>query len=170
MKKIAFLFIASFFFLFGHELSAQQTKFGHLDYAEVMKVMPGIDTAQANIQAFQEELIAVRDGMTAEFQKKQGELERSAASANTSQAVLKIKQDELVKLYERIQTFNASIEADLTNKQVELLQPFQDKLKAVIEEVAKEGKYTYIFDVQTLSFSTESTDITVLVKEKLQIK
>ena len=38
---------------------AQKAKFGHVDYGAVMKDMPGIDTAQQALMAYQEELEAV---------------------------------------------------------------------------------------------------------------
>ncbi len=170
MRKITILLATFMLIIGGYQLQAQNAKFGHVDYAAIMKVMPGIDTAQAAVQLFQTELQEVGEAMATEFQTKQAELEKSAASTNVSPAILKIKQDELMQLYERIQTYTASIESELMAKQTELLKPFQDRLLEAINEVAEEGNYTYLFDVTTLSFYGESTDVTALVKAKLSIE
>ena len=45
-----------------------------------------------------------------------------------------------------------------------------EKTKAAIKEVAKDGGYTYIFDKNIPLFSGDSSDITDLVKLKLGIK
>ena len=54
-------------------------------------------------------------------------------------------------------------------KEQELLEPILSKARKAIEEVAKEGKYTYIFDKTggTILYANESEDVLPLVKKKL---
>ena len=148
---------------------AQKAKFGHVDYGAVLKEMPGIDTAQQALLTYQQELEAVGKQMADEFKTKQAEY-TNLANTTTSSAILKVKEDELMKLYTRLQDFVSSSEMDIQNKQVELLKPFQDKLMDAIKKVAENGKYTYIFDVTMCAFHTDTEDITAAVKKELGIK
>ncbi|MBP5396129.1 MAG: OmpH family outer membrane protein [Bacteroidales bacterium] len=148
---------------------AQKAKFGHVDYAAVMKDMPGIDTAQQALMAYQEELEAVGQQMADEFKTKQAEYV-DLANKTTSSAILKVKEDELMKLYDRLQDFVSSSEMDLQNKQLELLKPFQERLLAAIKTVAEKEKYTYVFDITMCAFYTETDDLTAAVRTELGIK
>lgn len=148
---------------------AQKAKFGHVDYAAVMKDMPGIDTAQQALMDYQQELEAVGQQMADEFKAKQAEYV-DLANKTTSSAILKVKEDELMKLYDRLQDFVSSSEMDLQNKQLELLKPFQERLLAAIKTVAEKEKYTYVFDITMCAFYTETDDLTAAVRTELGIK
>ncbi|MBR3559343.1 MAG: OmpH family outer membrane protein [Bacteroidales bacterium] len=148
---------------------AQKAKFGHVDYGSVMKDMPGIDTAQAALKVYQEELEAVGQQMAEEFKAKQADY-ANLTNTTTSSAILKVKEDELMKLYQRLQDFVSSSQMDIQRKQVELLQPFQNKLLAAIKKVAETEKYTYVFDITMCAFYSETTDLTAAVRAELGIK
>jgi len=150
--------------------SFAQAKFGHVDYGDIMKNMNGIDSVQTLIKNYAEELQAIGEQMVAEVQEKQAALEKLANSPNTSPAVLKIRQDELVAMYKRMEEFARSMEVDLQDKQLELLEPFQKKLLDAIKKIAKANNYAYIFDISTLLFSSSSDDLTAKVKAELGIK
>lgn len=147
----------------------QKVKFGHINYGEVIKVMPGIDSVQKLVEDFQADLQATGEEMAKEFQKKQEEYQQ-LGQKGASAAVIKIKEDELTKMYQRIQDFTQSAEQDMQAKQMELLKPFQDNLLAAVKEVAKEHNFTYIFDTSTLTYYAQGEDITPQVKQKLGIK
>jgi len=148
---------------------AQKAKFGHVDYGALMKEMPGIDTAQQALLQYQQELEAVGKQMAEEFKTKQADY-ANLANSTTSSAILKVKEDELMKLYKRLQDFVSTSEVDLQKKQIELLQPFQEKLLAAIKKVAETNKYTYIFDVTMCAFHTDADDLTDAVRAELGIK
>lgn len=167
MKKFLFIIaVALFSITAGH---AQKAKFGHVDYGAIMKEMPGIDTAQQALILYREELEAVGKAMADEFKTKQSEYD-SLVNKTTSSAILKVKEDELMKLYKRLQDFVSSSELDLQKKQIELLKPFQDTLLAAIKKVAETNKYTYVFDVSLCSYHTDTDDLTAAVKRELGIK
>jgi outer membrane protein len=167
MKK--FLVIISIALLCATTGFAQKAKFGHVDYGALMKEMPGIDTAQQALLQYQQELEAVGKQMAEEFKTKQADY-ANLANSTTSSAILKVKEDELMKLYKRLQDFVSTSEVDLQKKQIELLQPFQEKLLAAIKKVAETNKYTYIFDVTMCAFHTDADDLTDAVRAELGIK
>lgn len=167
MKK--FLVIICIALLCATTGYAQKAKFGHVDYGSLMKEMPGIDTAQQALLQYQQELEAVGKQMADEFKTKQAEY-ANLANSTTSSAILKVKEDELMKLYQRLQDFVSSSEVDLQKKQIELLKPFQDNLLAAIKKVAEANKYTYIFDITMCAFHNDADDLTNAVRTELGIK
>ncbi|MBO4481138.1 MAG: OmpH family outer membrane protein [Bacteroidales bacterium] len=168
MKRILSLLLVAFLLAPAVGMAQTKVKFGHLDYGEVIKAMPGIDTVQSQLKALQEELQSAGEEMEKEFQTKYQELQNSAATM--SPALLRVKEDELKSMYARIQEFAQNMETDLKTKQLEMLKPFQEKLLAAIAEVAKEGGYAYIFDTSTLTYYETGDNIAAKVKAKLKIK
>ena len=107
--------------------------------------------------------------MSQELQQKEADYMK-LANSGASAAVLKVKEDEFNKLYERFQTFVSDGERRLQEKQLELLKPFQENIMAAIKKVAQAEHYTYVFDISTLAFYGESTDLTAAVKKELGIQ
>ena len=167
MKK--FLMIIAVALLCATTGYAQKAKFGHVDYGAIMKERPGIDTAQQALLEYQQELEAVGKQMAEEFKLKQTEY-ANLANSTTSTAILKVKEDELTKLYQRLQDFVSSSEMDMQRKQLELIQPFQERLLAAIKKVAETNKYTYVFDITMCAFHADADDLTNAVRAELGIK
>jgi outer membrane protein len=167
MKKIVWI-IALLLLLPAVMFAQNKAKFGHLNYGNMIKLMSGVDTAEKTLQNYQAELQAIGEGMYKEFQEKQDAYARMQGVSAT--AVMKIKEDELRSMYERLQQYSQSMQMELQNKQLELLKPFQDKLLEAIKEVAKAENFTYIFDTSTLTYYETGEDIASKVKVKLGIK
>ena len=96
---------------------SQKAKFAHVDYGTIMKEMPGIDSLQQSLLDYQQELEAVGQQMADEFKSKQEEYAR-LANGSTSTAILKVKEDEIRKLYERLQDFVSTSELDLQRNEI----------------------------------------------------
>lgn len=98
--------IILFLFFSTLAVSAQsKAQFGHIDYGEVIRLIPGVDTAQIALEAFTKEFQDEGEILASEFRKMQEQFEILANDPNTSPNVLKIKQDELQALYRRIEDF-----------------------------------------------------------------
>ena len=163
MKKIiliTFLSIIAF-------NSNAQNKFGHLDSQELLLLMPERKAAENSIADFAKTLEAQLSAMSAEYQ--QGLQEYQENEANYNDLVKKDKEAEILGLQQRIQTFQQDAQQSLAAKEQELLEPILSKARKAIEEVAKEGKYTYIFDNTggIILYANESEDVLPLVKKKL---
>ena len=84
--------------------------------------------------------------------------------------------DLQVQAQVKLQEMQASLqkeatEADqkLAKKEGELTKPLYEELDAAIKKVAKENKYTYIFDKKFLLYSESGIDATAKVKTALGI-
>ena len=168
MKKIIFTVIILAAVLFCNELNAQKAKFGHVDYAGIISVMPETDSAQVVVKQLKADLEAEAGIMQQEFQTKYDEFSQKQASY--SPAVAKVKQKELEDMYQRLQAFAEAAQAQMQAKQEELLAPVQEKVLNAIKEVAKGENYTYVFDVSTVAYGWDTTDLTDKVKAKLGVK
>ena len=171
MKKVTVLVTFVALFLLGFNANAQtKIKLAHVNSQELMKIMPGVDTAQKAIQDFAGHLEDELKAMYAEFEKKYADYERDGALM--PQITRNAKEKELQDLQARIRKFEQDAQDVLQEKQEELLKPIIDRAKKAIEDVAKENGYNYVFDsgTGTLLYSDESDDIMGLVKKKLGIK
>jgi len=143
-------------------------KYGHVNSGEIMKVMPGIDSVQIKILNFQESLKVLYENMMNEYQTKRDKFDKEAGTM--SSAVRKLREDEIVSIENRIREFEYNVQEDIEEESRRLITPFEEKVQNAINEVAKEHKYSYIFDTRVLLYYDGGEDVTPLVKKKLGIK
>ena len=163
--KVIVLFVA----LFAGSVSAQTYKFGHIDFQQLLQVMPERDAATKALQKHATELENQLTNMQKEYQTK---VQAYIAQRDSlSEAVRSAKENDLQDLQQRIQNFQAVAQQDLQKKQDEQFQPIIKKARAAVDEVAKEEGLIYVFDVNNLLYhSSQSEDILPLVKKKLGIQ
>ncbi len=170
MKKllIAGLFSALMLGAFG-TVQAQNLKFGHINSMELMQAMPETDSAQVKLQAYAAELENTIKLMKTELENKQMEYQNS--KGQWSDLIRATKERELQDLYNRTQEFVAQADEDYKAKSQSLLAPITEKAKKAIEEVAKEGKFNYIFDTSSgvVLYGAEGDNVMDLVKKKLKL-
>lgn len=167
--KTANRLILLFFVFCSLTLSAQQ-KYGHINSSEILDAMPEYKQMKASLQRKQKEQETKLRGMYAEYEKQSKELNEFGAAM--MEAVREEQMVELDSLGQAIQGYEAGIEEELQRLQFKLIKPINDKYIKIVDIVAKENSYTYIFDVATGSvvYHPENTgDITNLVKNKMGI-
>lgn len=168
MKKTIILALLLIVTGFGNAAFGQKAKFGHVDLTAVMQSLPEWTTSQAELQAKADELTKEGEALQSEFQKAYEDFQKKRGTY--SDAVAKVKQKEVEDMYKRLQAFQESAQSQLTTKENELLEPIQKKALDAVKEVAKANGYTYVFDVSTQLYNSESDDLTDKVKEKLGVK
>ena len=165
MKKILLLSLT----LLISISSFSQNKFGYIDSQELLLLMPERKTAEEEVQTFAKSLESQLQAMTAEYQ--QSVQEYQANEATYTDLVKQDKVTEITGLEQRIQSFQQNAQQALQSKEQELLEPILQKARQAIEDVAKEGNYTYIFDksVGSILYVKESESILDKVKKKLKL-
>ncbi len=168
MKNLFKLAIVIAATAFSFTASAQ--KFGHVDSNELLMLMPERKTAETSIQTYAKQLEAQLQAMSQEWESKVSIYQKD--EKGMSELMRKTRVKEITDLEARIKDFQQTAQEDLQNKENELLQPMIDKAKKAVEEVAKENKFTYIFDssLGVLLYFPETDDVMPLVKKKLNIK
>ena len=169
MKKLFYSFL--FFAAFAFAPAAHAQKFAHLDYDSLLRIMPEMIKANEDAAVFYKTLENSMLTMQTELDTKLKDYE--ATKATTIPALLKLKEDELNSLNQRIQNFQMTAQTDFQNEVNKLKKPVLDKVNKAVKEVAKEKGYKYVFDsspaATMLLFADPADDIFAIVKLKLNI-
>lgn len=170
MKKILIAMVACLFAFGGTAVAQKNIKLGHINSNDLMQIMPGRDSAQTVLQAEVQELEATLKTMQAEMEKRYNEY--MEGQAGWTELIRNTKQRELQDMSTRIQEFQENAQKQLQQREQDLLKPIIDRAKKAIEDVAREGGYTYILDAGTAAvlYSQDSDDIMPQVKKKLGLK
>lgn len=171
MKKYLKIVLVTALLLAGANMFAQNYKFGHINTNELFALMPERDSAQQILQNFAKELEDQLETMRVELNNKYNDYLNE--QENLTDLIKQTKEQEINDLNQRIQGFETTAQQELQRKEAELFQPIYEKANNVIQEVAKENKFTYVFDLAARSllyFSEDSENIMPLVKKKLGIE
>ena len=166
MKNIIKLFVVVLVLGFSSSIQAQTQKIGHLNFQELITLMPGQEEINKNLEAHVAGLEAQLAAMQSEYETKVTDYQ--ATQATMSEIIRQTKEKEIMDLQQRIEAFNQQAQYEIQNKQMELTQPLIKKAQDAITAVAKENGFTYIINAneQILLYSG-GTDILPLVKAKL---
>jgi len=163
MKNVLLTLLLSF----GILISAQAQKFGYLNSNELLAMMPESKSMQDELQSYAKGLESQLTAMQAEYEKKVVEYQQNETSFTDI-----IKEDkirEIEGIQQRVVEFQKNAQQSLSEKEMELFTPIREKAMAAIDQVAKEGNYTFIFDSGSGSFlyAAESENVISIVKKKL---
>ena len=162
--------IAMLFFMAPLAIFAQ--KFGHLNSADIIQVMPEYTAAQTELQNLEKQYTNELQLMETELAKKSEAYEREKATlpANIAQR----REQELQELYGKMQQYYQQSQIELQQASQEKMAMLTEKITKAIKEVGAAGGYLYIFDISNgipcYINETLSTDVTATVKAKLGIK
>ena len=165
MKKI-FLIVATSLLSLA---AVAQPKFAHVNFAELVQLMPEADAARAALDASNKEIQETYSAMVEEYQTKYTAYQQKAST--WTPAIRESKEKELQGIVTRIQEFEQSIQTDLQQQQQTLMAPIYEKARKVVEELAKAGSYIYVFDVNSMLYydATQSTDLTPAARKAINI-
>ena len=161
--------IAILFFMAPLAIFAQ--KFGHLNSADIMPMMPEYKTAQTELENLEKQMTNELQMMESELAKKSEAYDKEKATlpANIQQR----REQELQDLYGRMQQYYQQSQQQLAQASQEKMAAITEKIMKAIKEVGVAGGYLYIFDVASgIPYISEtlSTDVTGAVKAKLGIQ
>ncbi|MCB0700126.1 MAG: OmpH family outer membrane protein [Chitinophagales bacterium] len=167
MKKLVFILVCV---VLVSNVTFAQTKFGHINSAELLQAMPDVAKAETDIQAYAKQYQDQLQGMGKEYEKKVQEYQ--AQEKTMTDAMKEVKVKEIKDLEARIESTNQNAQEKVEKKRQDLLKPILDKADGAIKAVATEKGYDYIFDSSTgaLLHAKPSDDIMPFVKAKLGIK
>jgi outer membrane protein len=168
MKKVLKLTLAVVCVMFSTSLFAQ--KIGRINSQEVVVNMTEFKEAQTQIEALAKDLQAQAETIQVEFNNKVQEYQKGLETM--TDAVRQIKEKELSDMSARLQEFNQVAQQELQKKEQELMEPITKKAMEAINEVAKAGGYTVVFETGAMVYFDDAQvkDITPEVKTKLGAK
>lgn len=148
---------------------AQAPKFAHVNYAELVQLSPEADKARETLAASSKEAEETYTAMAEEFQNKYQQYQQKAAS--WTDTVRETKGRELSEIQGRLEDFQRNIQQELQQQQSQLMAPIQQKAQDVVERLAKEGSYIYVFEINSLLYvdTAQSVDLTPAARRELGI-
>ena len=146
-----------------------QQKFAHVNFTELVQLMPESDQARATLEASSKEANETYQAMADEWNTKYQQYQQKAAS--WTPAIRETKEKELTDMQQRIQEFNQTVQAELQQQQQQLMAPIYQKAQEAVNKLAKEGGYIYVIDQTSALYidPAQSTDLTPAARKALSI-
>jgi outer membrane protein len=152
-------------------MSLLAQKFGYVNSAEIIQVMPEYAKALKDVQALEKMYTDEFNSMRTELEKKGTEFEKMQQDS-VPENILKRRYEDLMHLQQRIQEYAADIQQKLQAAEQEKMIEINSKLQSALDTVGKEGSYVCIFDLAGgIPFinTTLCDDVSAKVKAKLGI-
>ena len=146
-----------------------QQKFAHVNFNELVYLMPEMDAAREQMNASQQEAADTYQAMVDEFNTKYSQYQQKVSTWTA--AIRESKEKELAEIQQRIEEFNQSIQIELQQQQQDLTVPVQQKAQETVAKIAKDGGYIFVFDVASMLYIDEaqSVDLTPAARKALNI-
>ncbi len=170
-KSIKILALIVMICVSGRAAAADQhLKLGHINSAELLRMMPETDSVEKKLQAYAKEVEETMKSMENELQTRYTEYQNQQAQLSDLLKAAKVR--ELQDLQSRLEDFSKQAQQDLQTQKEKFLSPIIDKAQKAISEVAKEQSFSYVFDVSSgaVLYTDGGEDLMPLVKKKLGLK
>lgn len=170
MKKL--LMVAAFISAITFTASAQDIKYGRINASEMMLLMPEMETAQTDIDAYEKELTAQIQTMHEEYGKLLREYQDGGQTMTA--LVRQQKEKDIMDLQTKIENFTQAAQQDMQEAAQRLIGPVQQKLMGAVVEVAKANNVTFVIDISQPPFiymdEAKVYDMTADVKKNLNLE
>jgi len=149
-----------------------QSKIGHINSEQIMQTLPEAQDAQRSLDNMVAQWENELQKMQADWKKKFDEYDKKKLIL-TDQARAN-QERELRELEQAIADFRNrkfGQNGELFQKQNEVMKPVQNKIFKVLEDVAKEDGYDYVFDKSgeiLLLYTNDKSDLTQKVLQRMQ--
>ena len=173
MKTILKLLVVILFLSAGNVNAQKNQKVGHINFEELIQVMPESAQATAELTQQSQRMDTQLESMRVEYNRLLTELQTQQDSLLP--IVRQAKQVEIENSKNLINEYYTTAQKQLTDLRNQLSQPIFLKAQNAIKEVAKEKGYSYVFNSNPatgslLVFPEGNDDLLPLVKTKLGIQ
>ncbi len=142
-------------------------KIGYINSSAIVAENPDALAAQ---EQFQREMVPFESELKA-LETEIGELMNryQAQQVTLSPDTRRSRQEEILQKQQEYQNRMGEIEAEAARRQQELVAPIMERINSIIQEIRREGSFTFIFDVSAggLIAADEAFDLTDEVIERL---
>jgi len=145
-------------------------KYGYINSTQLLIEMPQVKDADSDLETYRKQLFSRGEDMAKKLQNEYNLYVKQAQSGELTGLQMQQEEAEFGRKQQEIQQYEQEMQLKMRQKREELYKPILDKVKAVVEQIGKDGGYTMIFD-QAISgaivYGTESDNIMSQVKSKL---
>jgi outer membrane protein len=169
MKKLFLPLFLCFAFL---AVSAQEGKFGFIDFNGTLRQMPDYLEAEINLRKIQSDYHEEIERSKREFERQY--IEFMLEQDHLSASIVAKRQKELQLLMDNNAQFRDNVQQELEAKRDELLLPLKRKLMKAISDVCTENGLDYVIDTGKGTYlyinPEKGVDITAPVNKILGIE
>ncbi len=141
MKKI---FVIAAVALVSFAASAQDFKFGYVNYSELVQLMPEMDSVRVQLEAQEKETYETLGAMYEEYQSKAQQFQQKQAT--WTPAIRDSKMKELQEIEARFQENQQIFQQELQQMQQMLQAPVMEKAQTTVTEIAKAKGLAFVFE------------------------
>jgi outer membrane protein len=163
------MLLTALFVLSLSGVQAQTQKIGFVVSPKIFKELPDALEAQRKLENLEKPLQDTLTAMAKDIQASIEEYQKKEAMMND--AAKRAAQQEIQDKQLRAQEFADLKRRELVDQQEKILAPVREKIRNAIEAVAREEKYTFVFDkneTETLIYGDSAHDLTFKVLDKLK--
>lgn len=167
MKKI---FLMAAFIVVGGIVVQAQEKYGHLNFGNIVSLMPDTKASDGLLKAYQDSLVQAGEQQIKNFEAKAQTYMAKVQNGELSPVEQEKQGQALQQEQAALQQLDRYIQAMLERRRNELLEPVVGKVEKVISDYAKENGYMMIFDTSVFNsvlYAQESDDLFEAIKAKL---
>lgn len=152
-------------------MSMLAQKFGYMNSAELIQLMPEFSKAQKKLQDLEKTYTNDFNAMRTELEKKGTEFEKLQQDS-VPENILKRRYEELLQMEQRLQQASQELQASLAQAEQQEMVAIQTKLRDALDAVGRDGGYVCIFDLAGgVPYISKSLceDVTAKLRTKLGI-
>ncbi|MEO3404528.1 OmpH family outer membrane protein [Mucilaginibacter sp. CAU 1740] len=170
MKKLFKVALVAVGMLFAGSFANAQSKIGHINFNQLIDLMPETKTVSTSLQAYQKTFVDQMTTMNNEYQAKVKDY--TDKRTTMTDAVRTAKENELTDMQKRMNDYQNNAQQQVDAKRQELGKPIIDKATTAVQAIAKEKGYAYVLDSSqiTLLVSPDADDLMAAAKLKLGLK
>jgi outer membrane protein len=150
-----------------------QQKIGYVNSSKIFQELPAAQDAQRRIDAMGKPIQDSLEAMQKELASRYEEYQKKEALMTESSK--KGEQQKLIEMERRMNEFRVQKlgnDGELARETEKVLTPLRERIKSAISTVAKEEKYSFVFDktesIQILLYGDPAHDITFKVIDRLK--
>lgn len=144
MKHFKTFLFAAALFIGATSFTQAQSKVAHINTQELIKAMPEMNTAQAEMDKLGKTYEADIQSMVTEYQNKLKQYEAEAATKTDEENQKRLV--EVQTMQQNIQQYQGQAQQEMQKKEIDLLKPITEKAKAAILKVARAQGFDYVLD------------------------
>lgn len=166
MKQLMTFFAAVSFLLLSTAGFADAPKIGVVDLQKIMQTSPKMKEIQ---QRLEKDFMPRRDKLIKMEEQLKSDMEKlKRDSAVMSEAQKKELQSKIMTNKQTLDKEGQAYQQELSTEHNKAVQGLYEKVKAVIDQVAKEKKYSLVIQKEAAPYSDNQLEITDLVMKKLK--
>lgn len=140
--------------------SAQDFKFGYVNYTELVQLMPEMDSVRVQLEAQEKETYETLSAMYEEYQTKAQQFQQKAST--WTPAIRESKEKEIIDIQTRLEQTQQSLQQEMQQLQNSLQAPIYEKAQNTINDLAKSKGFAAVFEKGSLLYvdPAQLTDMT----------